>query len=111
MLINMSVFIYFILKALVITLICEALVIFIFNEKHKWPYIICLGMNLITNPLMNFILLKLDSNFYYLGVFIFELLVFLIEGIGYSLYYKNIKKGLSISFFCNLASYVIGLML
>lgn len=97
----------FLLKALLTTIVVEELCLVIQKQKSYKPYLLCLGMNIVTNLTMNVFLQYLSAH-YHLCLLIFEILVVMIEGLLYRILEKNLLKSLRISFVCNLGSFLIG---
>lgn len=100
----------FLLKALLITIIVEELCLLCQKEKNYKMYIGCFLINMITNVSMNLALQYLGNN-YYLWLIIFEVIVVLVEMLGYFIINRNILKSLRISLICNVASVVLGFLL
>lgn len=102
---------------LLITLAVEILVLILLKERGIKFYVFTFILNLITNTTLNITIQFVDIKFYYLFLIIFELLIVLLEGIGYYIFRKvnkddsNIIKYLSYSLLCNVCSYFIGVIL
>ena len=97
------------LVPLLITIDSEALCLLMYKEKRPLIYLIQGVMNIITNLSLNFILTYVNStNNDTLILFILEVVVFIIEGIVYSIIYKNALIGFILSFACNILSYSFG---
>ena len=100
--------------ALILTLIIENLMLFILGYKDYRIYVLSIVINTITNLALNSFLLSYPFQtylFYATICIILEILIFLIEGCFYMIYFKNFKKALKISFILNLTSFLIGLIL
>lgn len=102
-----KIFSFYLLKALLITIISEELFLFIQKEKDKKLYFVCLITNIVTNLSLNMILQSASGN-YYLWLVILEVVVVLVESLIYYLFTKRIGKSIRISLVCNLASFLIG---
>ena len=103
------------LKSLIITLIIELVIAFILYYRKK-DLINVLLVNILTNPLLNGIVILIN---YYFGLkwrnislIILEIIVFLIEGMIYQKYLEKRKiNGYLLSLILNLSSFVIGLLI
>lgn len=100
----------FLLKALLITLVVEEICLALQRQKSYKTYLLCLGMNIVTNLTMNVFLQYLSAH-YHLCLLMFEILVVWIEGLLYCIVEKNLCKSLRISLVCNLASFLVGTFL
>lgn len=105
--------IVYLLIPLMITIISElmCLLIFfpIFKIRIKKLFFIQIGMNCVTNISLNLILRLFVYNQYYIYILLFlELVIVIIEAIIYSIFMKNVKRGVMLSIICNIASYLIG---
>lgn len=80
-----------------------------FQKQKKIFYFIFIITNLITNIIMNNLLI-LFSN-YLLGLILLEILVFIIETLIYYLITKKLKETIKISLICNIASLLGGLII
>ena len=103
------------LICLVSTIIIEVSIAFILRYRRK-DLINVLLVNLLTNPLLNSSVIAI--NYFYglkarnICLYIFEVLVVLIEGFIYSKYLERKKiNGYLLSLILNIASYVIGLLI
>ena len=106
-----QILIYFILKALIITIITELLVLLVKREKNYRVYLLSIPINIITNISLNIGIQFINSESYYLIVGILEVIIVFIEASGYNLIYKDYKKSLRVAFLCNVASYLLGFIL
>lgn len=100
-----------IILPLVITILSELFIILLFRVKKINIYITSLCINLITNLSLNLALHHAGYDYYYIVLYILEVIVFIIEGIVYYLLTKNFKRAMLLSFVCNLFSYLIGLLI
>ena len=99
------------LLPLVITIITELFCLVVYKEKRILVYLIQILMNCITNISLNYILRVIGSTSNdELFLFILELVVFVIEGSVYSIIYKNLFIGFTLSFCCNILSYSFGIV-
>ena len=103
--------ILFFLIPLVITLVFESLMLLILREKRLKVYLVCLIMNIITNPLMNYLLGFVNPYYYWLWLGIMEVVVFIIEAIIYYLFIKDMRKAILYSLLCNLLSLTCGILI
>ena len=97
--------------ALGITLVIELIVLFVLKERDKRLFLILIAMNFITNPVMNIFLTFISPQYYYVVLFVCEVVVIVIESLGYYLVIKDFKKALKISLFCNVMSFMTGWLL
>ncbi|MBN2878684.1 MAG: hypothetical protein JXN65_03545 [Clostridia bacterium] len=105
----------FLLKPLLITIIIECGIVFLLFRKGSYVYYVLL-LNVLTNPLLNFIMLMYFSymgyNGYYGLLYFLEAAVVIIEGLIFSKL-TGIKAGraLLVSLILNAASYGAGLLI
>lgn len=104
-------FIFVLLKTLLLTIIVEILFLFIQKEKDYKVYIICIIMNIITNLSFNIGNRYLPVENYNLYIILLEILIVIIEGFIYFLHIRKPLKAFRLAFICNLASYLIGILL
>lgn len=101
--------------ACLLTIVLELLVILIFYRKEKFYSlsIISIIMNIITNLALNSFLnlVKEQLVVYWILLIILEVLVVLVEKVGYFLLFKNRKKAFKISLFCNVCSFTLGTLI
>lgn len=106
-----QIFFFLILKALILTIVIELIVLLILRERNYKIYLLSIIINIITNVSLNIYVQFIDVRYYYLIITFLEILIVIIEAIGYNLIYKDYKKSLLIAFLCNIASYLLGLLL
>ena len=106
-----QIFFFLILKALILTIVIELIVLLILRERNYKIYLLSIIINIITNVSLNIYVQFIDVRYYYLIITFLEILIVIIEAIGYTLIYKDYKKSLLIAFLCNIASYLLGLLL
>jgi len=104
----MSSLFFTLLKAVITTIICELIILYINKERRYKIYLFVAIMNIITNVGMNLFLQTLGSQHYYINLLISEIIVFIVETICYFCIYKDIKKAIKLSLICNLFSYYMG---
>jgi len=104
------------LISLFVTLTIEVPILFFllgfFNKKISIKKIISVGIvaSALTLPYLWFVLSPYVLSNYY--IYIGEILILLIESVIYNQFLElNLGKALSISFVCNLVSFLIGLMI
>jgi hypothetical protein len=97
--------------ALVITIVVEFVVIKIFRKYGKKIIFLSIGINIVTNLTMNYLLTRVFFNEYNKYLIIFELLIVLIEAAVYFIVIKNFNESLKLSAICNAASLIIGQIL
>lgn len=108
---SLKILIFFILEALIITIIIELLMLFLQREKNYRIYLLSIVINVVTNVGLNIGLQFVKPGYYYLVVTLLEVLIIGIEAMAYFLIYKDFKKSLKTSLVCNLASFLVGLIL
>lgn len=98
---------------LLLTLVIEIGVLVLFKEKRKSVYIGCILMNILTNVMLNYLLLYVSKNSQtYITIYIVgEILVFLIEWLIYYILIKQVKISFYYSFYCNLISLTLGIII
>lgn len=106
-----QILIYFILKALIITIIIELLMLFVLGEKNYKIFLLSILINIITNISLNIGIQFINPQYFYVLVGILEVVIAFIEAAGYNLIYKDYKKSLRVSCLCNAASYLLGFVL
>jgi hypothetical protein len=97
--------------ALLVTLIVEGGIAFLLLRKTKHAVAMVLLINLVTNPLMNALLARMELQHYLFGLIVLEILVVIIEGSLLNIIVKNWKKALLASLAQNSGSLLIGLAL
>ena len=103
------------LISLICTIVIEVSVAFLLHYRGK-DLINVLLVNILTNPLLNSSIVAIN---YYYGLkvrntclYIFEILVIIVEGFIYWKYLERKKiNGFLLSLILNIASYVIGLLI
>lgn len=98
-----------VLIALIITILVELIVLYLLGIRRKDIFIALIGINLLTNPTMNFILELTPMQYDTVILIGLEILVVIIEGFLYYLLLRKIQQAFVISLVCNAASLVIGL--
>ena len=100
------------LKSLLITIVIEEIIAFILKYRKK-DLINVLLVNVLTNPLLNSIIVAI--NFYYglhyrnIALGILEVMVVIIEGMIYNKYLERRKiNGYLLSLILNLGSFLLG---
>jgi hypothetical protein len=96
---------------LVITLVTEILVVMLISKTHRSLLIAVVLVNLITNPLMNTLLITTNFSSNLKILYLFELVVIIIEGTAYYAITKNINKSFMVAIVANVCSYVFGMLL
>jgi hypothetical protein len=102
--------------ALVLTVVLEVLIAILFNYRKKSEISIIVLINIITNPLLNY-LLAVNNYFNWLSINIFilillEIIVVMVEWLflRYAIR-KNSKKLFLLSVVMNATSFIVGLLL
>jgi len=102
------------LKALMLTIIIECVVLAILRERDKLFYFFWCVVTALTNLLINTYLVYLFHGGmaeYYLTILFLEIIVFLSEFALCFLYTKDKKKSIKYSLICNMSSLFIGLLI
>ncbi len=107
----LKILIFFIVEALIITIVIELLMLLIQREKNYKIYLYSILINVITNVSLNVGIQFVEPSYYYLVVSLSEVMIVLIEALAYFWLYKDFKKSLRISLVCNSASFLLGLIL
>lgn len=87
-----------IISIMAINLFIEVIVAFIIGVRNKWDISMVGIINLISNPIMNSLLIPIRKWYYfnnifnYLIVLIFELIVIVLEGLFFKKYFTKTKK-------------------
>lgn len=97
--------------ALGLTLLIELIILLLLRRKDWKILIVAVVTNIITNLSLNILLQYISPNLYYILLFIFEVVIVLIEALVYYCYSRNLKEAFKLSICCNLASYILGLLL
>ena len=97
------------LIALVLTIVIELGVLLLLGERQKRVLCSSVVVNVLTNVPLNIIL------YYYevddVGVILGELIVVVVEALWYFAFLKSWKKAVVYSVFCNVISFLAGLVL
>ncbi|MFA7700981.1 MAG: hypothetical protein WCX85_03820 [Bacilli bacterium] len=100
---------YRLLLPLLLTLVIEIPIYFVFNKKSFEYLLVIYVMNIVLNLLMNVLLIFVFNSHYAIALVIMEIIIFLSEGF-IIFWFKNIRyKGFIIALGANLASLGIGL--
>ena len=101
--------------ALILTIIIELSVIYLLGFREKLLFYSLIIINILTNPLLNFIVNRLNEtyiDFNFLHIIFFDILVVIIEWLLLKLVIKSKQLPLfKISFIINSTSFLIGLWL
>lgn len=100
---------YFMLAALLLTIAIELGMLRLMGERQRKVYIGCVILNILTNVPLNFVLLTVGSTT--TGLIIGELLVLLVEAIGYFILIRNWKRAAIYSLLCNATSFLVGILI
>lgn len=103
------------LYALILTIIIELSIIYLLGFREKLLFYSLIIINILTNPLLNFIVNRLNEtyiDFNFLHIILLEILVVIIEWLLLKLVIKSKQLPLfKISFIINATSFLIGLWL
>ncbi len=97
------------LVPLILTIIIELAVIFLLGFRIKKLFLLIILVNILTNPLLNFLINIYSFDFY--QILILELAVVIIEGFILSILIKEKLPFYRLSFIMNATSFLIGLWL
>lgn len=105
----------YLLPPLLITIAVECTLVFLLFRKAQYSYYVLL-LNILTNPLLNFIMLIYYSYFgmthYYLLLYALEAIVVIVEGLLFSkMSDMKVWKALILSLVLNAGSYISGLFI
>ena len=99
---------------LALTLIIEALVLFLLKERRKRADILSIGMNVITNISLNLIgyFIYIEQLWLYaIMIILLEVIIWILEGLGYYAGIKDKKKAILYTLACNGMSFFLGTIL
>lgn len=99
------------ITALILTLICEILIVRLLFKQPITFLILVFVINIITNPAMNLLLDRIPYQQYIPALLILEGLVIVIESVLYFLILRSWKKAWLISIIANGCSLIVGLIL
>jgi len=105
----------YLLPPLLITIAVECTLVFIIFKKARYSYYVLL-LNILTNPLLNFIMLiyysYMGMTHYFLLLYSLEVVVVVVEGLLFSKM-SDIKvwKAIALSLALNAGSYLSGLLI
>ena len=102
------------LIALIFTIIIECIVLYLLKERDKIFYIYWMALTSFTNLSANLYLalvFKGDTFQYWLTAIIIEIIVFVAEFLLSLIYTSDKSKSAKYSLICNLASFLIGLII
>lgn len=100
------------LTPLLITLCVEFIVIYMISKTDKLKLSLCsIPLNLFTNISMNLLLYLFFTEYYWIALVTFEILIVFTEALYYRLITKNYKISLMISIAANVVSLIIGLII
>ena len=97
------------LVPLFLTIIIELAVIYLLGFRNKKLFILIILVNILTNPLLNFVVNKYSFDF--TKILYLEIAVVIIEGIILSVCMKEKLPFFRLSFIMNATSFLIGLWL
>ena len=103
-----------VLKNYLLTVLLEMIVLMIFREKRIKVYIASIIINSLTNVPLNLFLLTYHfcNDWYYIITLIsLELIIIVIEVLLYYFVIKDKKRSIIYGVFCNLYSFLIGLII
>ncbi|MBQ9245102.1 hypothetical protein IJ182_02415 [bacterium] len=94
---------------LLLTIIIELTIVYLLGFKNKKLLILVIIANIITNPVLNFIVGSFSFDF--IEILILEAIVVIFEGLFLKLLYRTNLPYFRLSFIMNASSYLIGLWL
>lgn len=99
------------ITALILTLICEILIVLLLFKQPNTFLLLVFAINIISNPAMNLLLDRIPNQLYTPALLILEIIVIMIECIMYYLFLRSWKKAFMISAVANGFSLIVGLIL
>ena len=101
--------VYFMLAALLLTISVELGMLRLMGEKHRKVFVGSVVINILTNIPLNLVLFAVGST---LGSLLTgELLVLVLEAIGYYILIHDWKRALFYSLLCNVTSFLVGVLI
>lgn len=98
-------------KALLLTIVIELVVLLIIKVKDKKIFLASVIINVFTNISLNLIIQTIPGTYYHIAVIGLEIIIVIVEYYLYFFLLRNAKQAIKIAILCNLASYLIGLLL
>ena len=102
-------YVYFMLAALLLTISVELGMLRLMGEQRRKVYVGSVILNILTNVPLNLILLAVGSTMG--GLLIGELVVFVVEAIGYYILIHEWKRAFIYSLLCNVTSFLVGVLI
>lgn len=102
------------LEALILTILIEGFGLVFLKVRDYKIYLLSMALNICTNVSLNAFLLYYDFQnvwVYIITVVILEIVVILVEFLGYWFYFRQYKKSLFYATLLNVMSFGIGLIL
>jgi hypothetical protein len=99
----------FMLAALLLTISVELGMLRLLGERRRKVFIGAVVLNILTNIPLNLILIWIGSSVTTLAIG--ELLVLLVETIGYYILVRNWKQSIIYSLLCNATSFLVGALI
>lgn len=99
------------ITALLLTLICELLIVILLFKQTSTFLLLVFAINMISNPAMNLLLDRIPNLLYTPALLVLEIIVIVIECIMYYLFLRDWRKAFIISAVANGFSLIVGLIL
>lgn len=100
---------YFMLAALLLTISVELGMLRLMGEQRRKVYVGSVILNILTNVPLNLVLLAVGSTTG--GLLIGELVVLVVEAIGYYILIHDWKRAIIYSLLCNVNSFLVGVLI
>ena len=94
---------------LVITIVVELIVLMILFGLRWKVLLASIPINIATNIPLNLFIQHVDSSIW--SIIVGELIVIVVEALCYYLLLKDLKQAFIVSLLCNLASFLVGLLI
>lgn len=101
---------YLLLYPLIATIVIEALVLLLMQERRWQVFAMSVVMNVMTNVALNLYVITLADVLTMPRIILLEGLVFVLESALFYLSTRNIRQAILYSLACNLTSYLLGLL-
>lgn len=99
----------FMLAALLLTISVELGMLRLMGEKSRRVFVDAVIINILTNVPLNLVLLTVGTSI--VGLLTGELLVLVVEALGYFFLVRSWKRAIVYSLLCNVASFVVGALI
>jgi hypothetical protein len=101
--------IYFMVAALLLTISVELGMLRLMGEQRRKVFVGAVVINILTNVPLNLVLLTVGSSI--VGLLTGELLVVIVETVGYYILIRNWQRSFVYSLLCNVTSFLVGVLI